>query len=190
MHLRLNKLSLLVTFRSVITLVLISFLSISGCNDNNNSSNDDGLGGTETSCSTLSNPCLTTSENENGTIFVCTSLSNDACAVDLEDVVTQVDPDGTVVDDNTIMWIEAWGGRGGFTDNGANGGPGGYSVTTTTIQSIKNKNSGSSTIYYFLATAGLTAAERCACGGGVATICLFYTSDAADELTCLIRRYL
>lgn len=173
MHLRPNKLSLLMTLRSIFALVLISFLTIGGCNDNNNGNNNgggDGLGGTETGCSTLSTPCHSVSVNENNTKFVCTFLSNDACAVDLEDVVNQVDPAGTSVNDHTIMWIEAWGGRGGFTDNGANGGPGGYAVTTTTVQGIKNKNSGSSIIYYFLGTAGLSAAERCAGGGGVATI--------------------
>lgn len=170
MHLRPNKLSLLLTLRSVFTIVLISFLTISGCNDNN-SSNNDGLGATETSCSTLSSPCNTISQNEDSTKFVCSTLSSEACAVDLEDVVSQVDPDGTSVDNKTTMWIEAWGGHGGSSDKGADGGAAGYALTTTTIQDIKSINSGSSTIYYFLGTPGLDSPERCGGGGGgVSTI--------------------
>ena len=143
------------SFVFVLSILLTSFLVIGGCNDNNNNNGGGGLGGTPpttTGCSTISSPCHSVTVNQNSTEFVCTYLSNDACAVDLEDVVNQVDPGGTSVNDHTIMWIEAWGGRGGFTDNGANGGPGGYAVTTTTIQGIKNKNSGSSIIYYFLGT--------------------------------------
>lgn len=171
MHLILNKLSLSITLRSIITLVLISFISIGGCNDNNNGDSEGGgLGATETSCTAISSPCDITSINDNNKRFECTSLSNGACAVDLEDVVAQVDPDSTKVNNNTIMWIEAWGGKGGSSDKGADGGNSGYAVTTTTIDGIKNKNSGSSTIYYFLGTPGVDGPERCAGGGGVATI--------------------
>ena len=68
-------------------------------------------------------------------------------AVDLAAIVTQID-DPNVTDD-TVVWIEVWGGDGGpgNQSNGGSAGIGGYAQTTTTVSHLREFR-GTSEIYY------------------------------------------
>ena len=157
----------------IFILFFLAFLTIGGCSENNGGGID-GVGdpppAPQAGCSTIPNPCTSTNENEEGTIVQCTTLNSSACAVDLEDVLKQVDPNGTELTGDSAMWIELWGSRGGHSDKGVFGGASGYAITTTTVNDIKAINNGSSEIYYFLGSQGIDAAERCGGGGGVGSI--------------------
>lgn len=176
MHFTIPNLSFLMILRSTFILVLISFLSIGGCNENNGggSGNGDGVDAPapapQTMCATASPPCGVT-QTANNTIE-CGPLPGSNCAVDLEEVISHVNASvGSALTNDTVLWIEAWGGAGGQAAMGGTGGAeGGYAITTTSVNGIKAKNGGSSTIYYFYGTPGLDPDERCGAGGGVATI--------------------
>ena len=169
MDIKVSAISQTKSFSIVFTLVLISFLTIGGCSENNGGGID--APAPQTSCLTTATvPCTSISSGPNNTV-ICDSLGNVVCAADLNAVLDQVNNEGMLeVTADTVMWIEAWGGTGGASDKGERGGAGGYAITTTTVNDIKAKNSGSSTIYYFLGTGGFEAAERCGGGGGVSTI--------------------
>ena len=168
MNIKLSAIPQTKSLSFISTLVLISFLTIGGCSENNGAGVD--TPAPQTSCTTVTNPCTSVTESQGNSTIQCTMLDTSVCAVDLEDVIAQANPDGSKLTGDTTMWIEAWGGTGGASDKGERGGAGGYAITTTTVNDIKAKNSGSSTIYYFLGTGGFEAAERCGGGGGVSTI--------------------
>lgn len=154
----------------LITLILLSILTIGGCNDNSSNNNGD-IDAPQTNCVTTATvPCTGISEGPNNTV-ICDSLGTIVCAVDLNAVISQADPDGLLgINGDTVMWMEAWGANGGNTVVGTDGAAGGYAVTTTTVNDLEAKNSGSSFIFFFTGTPGLEPDERCGGGGGVATI--------------------
>ena len=151
------------------TLVLISFLTIGGCSQNNGGGGIDAPG-PDAGCIALDQPCTSTTRNANGTAEC--KLDRTVCAVDLDKLVAEIILElGLVPNDDSVMWIEAWGGRGASGNKGgSDGGDEGYAVTTTSVNDIKGKNNGSSVIYYFLGENGALGAVHCGGGGGTATI--------------------
>ena len=154
----------------VFALALISFLAIGGCSENNGGNGVD-TPGTGASCTGVSSPCSSAFQNQEGTISECTSLISSQCAVDLKAVLGQLAPfSQKQLTNDTVMWIEAWGGAGGSSDAGTNGGREGYAVTTTTINDVMSNNNGSSVLYYFLGSAGTGGGKHCGSNGGGGTI--------------------
>jgi len=84
------------------------------------------------------------------------------------DVISQVQFDVT---EDTVMWIQAWGGNGGNSDKACDGGSGGYAQTTTSVGDIKAMSSdGSTQLFYFLAGGGSGGGDHCGSAGGSSTI--------------------
>jgi len=108
--------------------------------------------------------------NEDNTIMTCL-IETSTCGVDLMDVVDQV-PD--VTGDN-VMWIQAWGARGGKGGGPGlpipgPGGPGGYAQTTTTVDDFAKMNKGSTQMFYYLGKAGGNDGDHCGGQGGASTM--------------------
>ena len=76
--------------------------------------------------------------------YVCvlnSSFGGSRSAIDLEAVLRQIKArwgPGSVTD-NSVVWIEAWGGDGGrgASAHGGDGGAGGYAQTTTTVDHLR-----------------------------------------------------
>lgn len=153
----------------ILALVMFSFLTIGGCNDNN-SSND--IGATDTSCAAPSQICAPFEVNA-GNLTVTCVLSTNGCKLDMNELLTQIT--GFNVTEDTIMWIEAWGGNGGSAWQ--SGGSGGYAVTTTTIKDVESKNGGSPVIYYFLGENGGGSSSGSHCGGAGGSATILTTED-------------
>jgi hypothetical protein len=151
--------------------VVMTVLLLGGCpgdnSSNNNAGGDSGVDSdpplATSSCTNNTQPCASVSQS--GLIASCL-LQTTNCGVDLDDVVSQV---GNQVTQDTVMWIQAWGGKGGNTDKGTSGGAGGYAQTTTTVNDIKSMFDGSAQLYYFLAGAGADGGDHCGSAGGSAT---------------------
>ena len=165
----LNKKSFLTFF----ALFFIAVLAIGGCSDGGNG----GVNGSDTSaCTVLSEPCSIVTEFLNvSPPYVECVVSDTTCAVNLENVISQVKARNINVSDSSILWMGAWGGDGGSAAE--NGGPntnGGYAQSTSSVLDIKNRNNEqSSIIYYFLGAPGGNAPGHCGGGGGASTIVTF-----------------
>ncbi len=105
--------------------------------------------------------------DEDTSTYTCTLTSSSA--VDLAAIVTQI-ADSDVTDD-TVVWIEAWGGDGGAgnTSNGGPGGTGGYAQITTTVKHLREFH-GTSEIYYYLGVKGGGPVANSGGDGGTGTI--------------------
>jgi hypothetical protein len=154
-----------------ILFVVMTGTLLGGCpDDNSGDSNGGGDSGVDSdpplatsSCTNNTQPCA--SVTTSGLIATCL-LQTTNCGVDLDDVISQV---GNQATQDTVMWIQAWGGKGGNTDKGTSGGAGGYAQTTTTVNDIKSMFDGSAQLYYFLAGAGADGGDHCGSAGGSAT---------------------
>jgi hypothetical protein len=111
-------------------------------------------------------------------IAVC-QLDKDTSAVDLAALVDDLSEFG--VTDDTIFWIEAWGGNGGdgnvCCERGGRGGRGGYAQTTTTLNAYQAAF-GTTEMYYYLGLYGTFAADA---GGDGGTATLATANDLAEE---------
>lgn len=140
----------------------------SGSNGDGNSGSAEDAPDPETTgiCTNSDTPCASVTSN-NG-ILSC-RLRSDVCGVDLDAVINQV---GKGVTGDTVLWIQAWGARGGDSDKGCSGGNGGYAQTTTAIADIEAYN-GSAQLYYYVAGGGGNGHNQCGSAGGSATIVTF-----------------
>lgn len=162
------------TIQLIFVCFFISFIMIGGCGNDNGNTDADGptLGNPEesSSCSNISQVCQQVTEHENRVSCI---LSDNTCGVDLNDILTEVQekvPSSNFTTD-TIIWLEAWGGKGGDTFLGnvikgnkdvfqmSDGGKGGYTQTTTTINDFQ-MNFGTTQIYYFLGEDGQNATDN------------------------------
>jgi hypothetical protein len=114
-------------------------------------------------CNNIDQPCSVVNSSDG---IVRCRLDNTVCGVNLDDVVAQV---GNGVSEDTPMWIQAWGGRGGNSYKACDGGRGGYAQTTTTVSDIK-AYTGSAQLFYYVATGGKDGGDHCGSAGGSATI--------------------
>jgi len=105
---------------------------------------------------------LTVHTDETATCKVSTTLS----AIDLAAIAAQINDMGVTVDEDTVIWIQAWGAHGasGNEGNGGAGGLGGYAQTVTTIGNFLS-DFGVTEIYYYLGKPGGTGGN-----GGAATL--------------------
>lgn len=148
--------------------------SLGGCGGSDGDDPDDGDAGLGTdppeatsSCTNAAQPCASVTDADG--IVTC-RLQTTSCGVNLDDVVSQV---GNSVTQDTVMWLQAWGGAGGDTDKGTRGGAVGYAQTTTTVSDIKTLFGGSAQLYYFLAHSGVGGGDHCGSSGASATIVTF-----------------
>jgi hypothetical protein len=175
---------------NVFAVIFISIFAIGGCNDNNSSNGDGGLGETESSTCTVGTPACTSIKVENDGTLGCI-VNTTPCALDLQTVISEVSTNSTVTTD-TIMWIEVWGAKGADVDKAGNGGAGGYAQTTTTVGELISKNNNTSIIYYFLGFSYPQAPDHCGGAGGASTMVTFEnlllnpTSDPTESLVQLI----
>jgi hypothetical protein len=111
--------------------------------------------------------------------FATCTLGAGGRAVDLAAILDAINNVGGNVDENTILYIEAWGGDGGKgnTNNGSDGGSGGYAQTTTTTGAIA-ATYGTTELYYFLGHNG-TGGQNAGGDGGTAT--MVTTNDLATD---------
>jgi hypothetical protein len=111
--------------------------------------------------------------------FATCTLGSGGRAVDLAAVIDAINNVGGGVNNNTTLYIEAWGGDGGAgnTGNGSRGGYGGYAQTTTTTGAIA-ATYGTDELYYFLGLNGTGAANA---GGDGGTATMITTNDLATE---------
>jgi len=103
-----------------------------------------------------------------GNVAVC-QVDKGVSALDLATVVQQLS--GYGVTDNTIFWIQAWGGdgsNGNVSGFGGNGGMGGYAQTTTTLSAFQTAF-GTTELYYYLGLEGTYSANSGG-DGGTATL--------------------
>jgi hypothetical protein len=103
-----------------------------------------------------------------GNVAVC-QVDKDVSAADLASVVQTLS--GYGVTENTIFWIQAWGGDGGngnVSGFGGEGGKGGYAQTTTTLSAFQTAF-GTTEFYYYLGYHGTTGANAGG-DGGTATL--------------------
>jgi hypothetical protein len=111
-------------------------------------------------------------------IAVC-QLDKGTSAVDLAALVDQLSDLG--VTDETIFWIQAWGGNGGDGNvccvRGGSGGRGGYVQTTTTLGAYQAAF-GTTEMYYYRGLYGTFAADA---GGDGGTATLATANDLAKE---------
>jgi hypothetical protein len=122
---------------------------------------------------------------EDEAIAVC-QLDKGTSAVDLAALVDQLSDLG--VTDETIFWIQAWGGHGGdgnvCCSRGGRGGRGGYVQTTTTLGAYQAAF-GTTEMYYYRGLYGTFAADA---GGDGGTATLATANDLATENVCSTRR--
>ena len=106
---------------------------------------------------------------DSGKLAVCT-LDTSTSAIDLAAVIAQIQGQGATVNDNTVFWIEAWGGTGGTGSggNGSPGGAGGYAQTTATLAGYGGFY-GTSELFYYLGING-TNGPGTGGDGGTATV--------------------
>ena len=114
----------------------------------------------------------------NDEFAICT-LGSGGRAVNLPAVINAINGAGGDVDDNTVLYIQAWGGDGdkGNTNNGSDGGDGGYAQTTTTTGAIA-ATYGVTELYYFL---GYNGSGGYNAGGDGGTATMVTTNDLATE---------
>ena len=177
-----NNKSLFKTIQIILLIFFVSLGTIGGCGNNNSNNEDDdpGLGnpGETSSCINPSEACKQVTEHENR---VSCTLSDDTCGVDLKDVLSEViSKTSNNFTNDTVIWIEAWGGKGGrsqiFPGEFNEGGKEGYAQTTTSIDDFE-MNLGTTQIYYYLGEdgdEGSKDANTCVNGspasGGASTI--------------------
>ena len=164
--------------RSALLIIGLAILIIlSGCGgsdggDGDNSGNVNANSQPDTStpptlavstCSNNAQPCSLVNSKDG---IVRCRLRTSVCGVDLDNVVSQV---GNGVTENTVMWIQAWGGKGGNSDKACDGGGGGYAQTTTSVSDIKSYT-GSAQLFYYVASGGKNGGNHCGSAGGSATI--------------------
>jgi hypothetical protein len=153
---------------------LITLLALAGCGgggdgdsgDNDTSSAPETTAEPPLAASTCINnaqPCSLVNSKDG---IVSCRLRTSVCGVDLDNIVSQV---GNGVTENTAMWIQAWGGKGGNSDKACDGGDGGYAQTTTSVSDIKSYT-GSAQLFYYVASGGKNGGNHCGSAGGSATI--------------------
>lgn len=162
------------SFTLILTIITLSFFTIGGCNDSNNgggdSNPDPDVGASE--CEVLSDPCTSVSEQPPGdpTHIRCI-LKDTTCVFNIDNYLTQIQANGFNVDENSILWMGAWGGPGGLANNdGGLGGIAGYAQVTSTVSDLKNTFNETGDIFYFLAESGTNGPNHCGGGGGASTI--------------------
>jgi hypothetical protein len=111
--------------------------------------------------------------------FATCTLDPASRAIGLDAVIDAINGIGSNIDNNTTLYIEAWGGNGGAgnTSNGSRGGNGAYAQTTTTTNAIATTY-GTTELYYFLGLNGTGAANA---GGDGGTATMVTTNDLATE---------
>jgi hypothetical protein len=104
-----------------------------------------------------------------GKTAVC-KLSSGTSAVDIAAIISQIQAQGQTVDDNTIFWIEAWGGSGapGYSSESGGSSAGGYAQTTDTLTGYL-AFFGTTDLYYYLGKNG-TNSNNSGGDGGTATV--------------------
>jgi hypothetical protein len=121
----------------------------------------------------------TPSLDQDTSTYACTLKSGSA--IDLAAIVAQIGS-GDVTDD-TVVWIEAWGGDGGpgNTSNGGSGGSGGYAQIGTTVNDLL-EFFGTSELHYYLGLKGGGPAANAGGDGGTATLVTIndLTSESAN----------
>jgi hypothetical protein len=117
--------------------------------------------------------CTTSSETNTA---VC-ALDKTTSALDLAALVEELS--GFGVTDDTMFWIQAWGGDGsaGNTSEGGRGGQGGYAQTTTTL-GLLQAAFGTTELYYYLGRNGTVGANA---GGDGGTATLVTVNDLASD---------
>jgi len=140
---------------------------------------------TYTTVVTTSGPCAVLNVEDG---YANCGFSESQSSIDLTAMLDQInsDPDvTTLVNENTTIWILAWGGHGGYgsgpdgTDG--HGADGGYAQMTTTVGQIQ-ADYGVTTLYYYLGNEGdpracASGGNSCGGNGGTATIV------ASEDLT-------
>jgi hypothetical protein len=115
----------------------------------------------------------------------CTLQSTDS-VVDLDDVQAAAQfaltaaGSSVTLDDDTPMWIRAWGGEGGENDGTLAGGDQGLAQTLTTIAYISS-NYGTTQLYYYLGSVGDGSHEA---GKGAAST-IVSSADLSQVAACL-----
>jgi hypothetical protein len=115
-----------------------------------------------------------------GTVAVC-QVDKGVSAADLAAVVQKLS--GYGVTENTIFWIQAWGGDGGNgnTSRGGDGGKGGYAQTTTTLSAFQAAF-GTTEFHYYLGYNGTTGSDAGGDGGTATLVTLDDLSTANVSL--------
>jgi hypothetical protein len=155
----------------VLILLVVATAMLAGCGGGSSNSSVgtapevDDTSPPSTTIGCVNNPQPCSSVTQSGLIGSCL-LQTGNCGVDLDDVLGQV---GNEVTADSLMWVQAWGARGGGTDKGTGGGAGGYAQTTTTVNDIKSMFDGSGQLYYFLGQSGGGGGDHCGSAGGSAT---------------------
>jgi hypothetical protein len=98
-------------------------------------------------------------------------LDTTKSAINLETLVDDLSAEG--VTDDTILYIEVWGGNGGngnvCCNEGGTGGMGGYAQTTTTLTAIKDAYQ-TATLHYYMGVTGASAVPSAGGDGGTASM--------------------
>jgi hypothetical protein len=117
---------------------------------------------------------LTVKSQETATCRVSTSAS----AIDLAAIVTQLSAQGVSMD--SVLWIQAWGARGGAGSekNGGGGGPAGYAQTITTVGDFLS-DFGVTEIYYYLGDNGTTLTSSGGSGGAATLVTVNDLTESA-----------
>lgn len=116
---------------------------------------------------------LTVKSQETATCRVSTKAS----AIDLAAIVSQLSAQGVSMD--TVLWIQAWGARGGAGSegNGGGGGSAGYAQTITTVGDFL-AGFGVTEIYYYLGDNGTTLSGS---GGSAGAATLVTVNDNTES---------
>jgi hypothetical protein len=118
-------------------------------------------------CLSATPACQNIATTNNGAAVECV-LSGSTCGVDLG-LLVQGLSSLYGVSATTPMWIQAWGGGGGYSKGGGRGSAGGYAQTTTSVADF-TATFGSSMLFYFIGADGHGAPQTCGAAGGSATI--------------------
>lgn len=162
----------------VLLIVLIAIGTTGGCGGNDSDSDMDDtdtpptVGAPPTSVSF----CQSSSDGE---IINCTLPGNNTppaqpSSIDLSDLVSALSSEG--VTDDTIMWIQAWGGNGhaGNGELGAGPGIGGFAQTVTSLSDYE-QTLGTSELHYYNGNSGDVDG-----GGGAATVVSSVDLDSTE----------
>ncbi len=133
--------------------------------------------------------CTATSSS----LTTCTvKVVADQFTLDLtDDLLTVAQEINSAIDEDTVLWIQAYGGRGGNatgSDSG-DGGDGGFARTVTSISDFKSINN-QSTISYWIGPEGketdFNSADASATYGGIATLVLLDAQPSSIDDVILI----
>jgi hypothetical protein len=109
--------------------------------------------------SSTSGPCSTVLVNTSQKTITCQLTTpgeaSSVSVVALSQVLSQLasyDVNGSSVTENTVLWLQAWGGSGGNSHDYSHGGPGGFAQTITSIADLANM--GIVNLYFYLGNAG------------------------------------